>query len=47
MEFLQQMQTGEYKISTAVKNEKLFAESVPDLKHKIGSNIGLLITELM
>lgn len=34
------------KITDAIKNEKSFAEDVSELKDMIGSNIGLLISEL-
>lgn len=35
------------KIADAIRNEKSFAEDVAELKNAIGSNIGLLITDLM
>jgi hypothetical protein len=34
------------KIDTAIKNEKSFAEDIPELKNRIGSNIGILLLEL-
>ena len=35
-----------HNINKAIKNEKEFCETLPDLKEKIGSNIGLFIEEL-
>ncbi|NLP46070.1 MAG: RloB domain-containing protein [Epulopiscium sp.] len=34
------------RIDTAIKNEKFFCEDIDQLKNNIGSNIGLLLTEL-
>ena len=34
-------------IKDAIKREKLFAENVIDLKNKLGSNVGLLIDEML
>lgn len=34
------------KIDIAIKNEKSFCETLPELKTKLGSNIGLFIEEL-
>ena len=33
-------------IDTAIKNEKNYCESLPDLKYKLGSNIGVFIEKL-
>ena len=33
-------------IDTAIKNEKNYCETLPELKYKLGSNIGLFIEKL-
>ena len=35
-----------HNLNKAIKNEKEFCEALPDLKDKIGSNIGAFIEEL-
>ena len=35
------------RIKTAIKNEKEFCEDINELKYKLGSNVGILINEMI